>query len=164
MGVLLTAVTAMGLDIVGIDGGFLKHPLMKDYVYLVLVAVTCDGQNMPIGVAIVPGESHGWVSWFIDCMCEMGWGPLLDTKKYAATNISTNGNLVVIMDRGKGLIKGVSQLENTKIRHCFKHIERNITHAIGPSQWKVYQKLIWEIQVMFAFHIIWFDRNITFCN
>ena len=150
MGVLLAAVTATGLDIVGIDGGFLKHPHMKDFVYLVLVAITCDGNNLPIGVAIVPAESGKWVSWFIDCMCEMGWGTFLDTHNHAPvlSRQYKNAKLVCIMDRGKGLIKSVRKLNHVKIRHCFKHIERNIIAAIHSTKyWKI-AALLKEIQVM----------------
>ena len=92
-------------------------------MYLVLVAITSDGNNLPIGVAIVPAESGDWVTWFIDCMCDMGWGKFLDTHNDAPimSKLFKNGILVCIMDRGKGLIKSVHKLENVKIRHCLTY-------------------------------------------
>ncbi|XP_071740852.1 uncharacterized protein [Rutidosis leptorrhynchoides] len=112
LGPLQKGFKAIGRDLLGLDGAFMKEPATG--CILSVVGVDSNNDIYPVAYAIVEqGCGASW-TWFLQNL-----GDDLD--------LSINSNFTFISDRQKGLIHAVSNLyPSAEHRHCLRHIHGNM--------------------------------------
>ncbi|XP_071700241.1 uncharacterized protein [Rutidosis leptorrhynchoides] len=127
LGPLKKGFKAIGRDLLGLDGAFMKQPATG----CILSAVGVDSNNgiYPVAYAIVEQECGSSWTWFLECL-----GQDLD--------LSTNSNFNFISDRQKGLIQAVTNVfPCAEHRHCLRHIHGNMK---GDFRGVAYKNHLWR--------------------
>jgi len=115
-------VIKMGLDLLFIDGSWVKHDSI-DGCMIILVGITGNLEILPIAMMLCESESAEAVEWMFE-----------ELSKDEGLRICFREKKAVGMDRGLGLIKGINNALPGAYRwHCFKHIERNLVHEFGQT-------------------------------
>ncbi|XP_071738751.1 uncharacterized protein [Rutidosis leptorrhynchoides] len=103
---------AIGRDLLGLDGCFMKEPAKS----CILTAVGVDSNNgiYPVAYAIVELECGASWTWFLKCLGE-------------DLELGSNSNFTFISDRQKSLVHAVENLfPCVEHRHCLRHIHGNM--------------------------------------
>ncbi|XP_071689288.1 uncharacterized protein [Rutidosis leptorrhynchoides] len=127
LGTLKKGFKAIGRDLLGLDGAFMKQPATG----CILSAVGVDSNNgiYPVSYAIVEQECGSSWTWFLECL-----GQDLD--------LSTKSNFTFISDRQKGLIQAVTNVfPCVGHRHCLRHIHGNMK---GDFRGIAYKNHFWR--------------------
>ncbi|XP_071726929.1 uncharacterized protein [Rutidosis leptorrhynchoides] len=118
---------ALGTDLIGLDGAFMKEPTTGH----VLTTFGVDSNNgiYPVAYAIVESQSCNSWSQFLD---------------YLGKNLELNkrSNFTFISDRQKGLINAVERIyPSAKHRFCLRHLQQNM-----KKNWngKAYKDHLWR--------------------
>ncbi|XP_023766260.2 uncharacterized protein LOC111914783 [Lactuca sativa] len=121
LGPLKKGFKACIIDLVGLDGAFMKGPFPGQ----VLTAVGLDSNNgiYPLAYAIVESENTASWKWFLENL-----GDDLE--------LGSNSNYTFISDRQKGLQIAVDQLfHNGEHRYCIRHIHDNMRKKWGQTEY-----------------------------
>ncbi|XP_071699784.1 uncharacterized protein [Rutidosis leptorrhynchoides] len=127
LGALKKGFKAIGRDLLGLDGCFMKEPAKG----CILTAVGVDSNNAiyPVAYAIVDLECGASWTWFLKCL-----GEDLD--------LCSNSNFTFISDRQKGLVHAVENLfPCAEHRHCLRHIHGNMK---GSFRGVAYKNHLWS--------------------
>ncbi|XP_071718819.1 uncharacterized protein [Rutidosis leptorrhynchoides] len=127
LGALKKGFKAIGRDLLGLDGCFMKEPAKG----CILTAVGVDSNNgiYPVAYAIVELECGASWTWFLKCL-----GEDLD--------LCSNSNFTFISDRQKGLVHAVENLfPCAEHRHCLRHIHGNMK---GSFRGVAYKNHLWR--------------------
>ncbi|KAK9066298.1 hypothetical protein SSX86_013619 [Deinandra increscens subsp. villosa] len=111
LGALKRGFKAIGRDLLGLDGAFMKGP----YPGQILSAVGIDPNNgiYPVCYAIVETENLDSWTWFLQCL-----GEDLD--------LTSRSNFTFISDRQKGLLPAMANVyPSAEHRFCLRHIHEN---------------------------------------
>ncbi|KAJ9543460.1 hypothetical protein OSB04_023167 [Centaurea solstitialis] len=127
LGALKQGFKALGRDLLGLDGCFMKGM----YPGQVLTAVGVDPNHgiYPLAYAIVEAETTNSWSWFLELL-----GDDLD--------LEANSNFTFISDRQKGIIPAIAKVfPSAEHRFCYRHILENV-----KLKWKgkAYNDLLWR--------------------
>ncbi|KAJ9535201.1 hypothetical protein OSB04_un001717 [Centaurea solstitialis] len=127
LGDLKQGFKALGRDLLGLDGCFMKGM----YPGQVLTAVGVDPNHgtYPLAYAIVEAETTNSWSWFLELL-----GDDLD--------LEANSNFTFISDRQKGIIPAIAKVfPSAEHRFCYRHILENM-----KLKWKgkAYNDLLWR--------------------
>ncbi|KAD3337182.1 hypothetical protein E3N88_32702 [Mikania micrantha] len=128
LGPLKEGFKAIGRDILGLDGSFMKGP----YPGQILTAVGIDNNNgiYPLSYAIVEEENYDSWSWFIRCVGD-------------DLNLSTDSNFTFVSDRQKGILQAISRLfPFAEHRFCLRHIHENMKKNFKG---KLYKDMLWKL-------------------
>ncbi|XP_071729271.1 uncharacterized protein [Rutidosis leptorrhynchoides] len=112
LGALKRGFRALGRDLIGLDGCFMKEPARGQ----VLTAVGMDSNNgiYPVAYAIVEAENFNSWKWFLENL-----GEDLD--------LDSRSNYTFISDRQKGLIGAVDKIfPSAEHRYYLRHIHENL--------------------------------------
>ncbi|XP_022041136.1 uncharacterized protein LOC110943709 [Helianthus annuus] len=112
LGALKQGFKALGRDLLGLDGAFMKGP----YPGQLLSAVGVDSNNgiYPVCYAIVEAENLSAWTWFLDLLAD-------------DLEIPRNSAFTFMSDRQKGLLPAVSKLfPLAEHRYCLRHIHENM--------------------------------------
>ncbi|XP_035838220.1 uncharacterized protein LOC118485839 [Helianthus annuus] len=127
LGALKQGFKAIGRDMLGLDGAFIKGP----YPGQVLSAVGVDPNNgiYPVSYAIVEAETLDSWTWFLECL-----GDDLD--------LEANSNFTFLSDRQKGIIPAIMKVfPFAKHRFCLRHIYENMRLQFKG---KAFKDLLWK--------------------
>ncbi|XP_076938559.1 protein FAR1-RELATED SEQUENCE 6-like [Bidens hawaiensis] len=119
LGSLKKGFKAIGRDLLGLDGAFLKSAWPGQ----LLTAVALDPNNgyYPVAYAVVESETLNSWEWFLECL-----GDDLD--------INNRSKFTFMSDRQKGLIQAVDKLfPSAEHRFCVRHIEDNLRSLFKES-------------------------------
>ncbi|KAI3727481.1 hypothetical protein L6452_16097 [Arctium lappa] len=111
-GALKKGFKACMIDLLGLDGCFMKGPFPGQ----ILTAVGIDPNHgtYPVAYAIVEAETKSSWTWFLECL-----GDDLD--------LSRNSNFNFISDRQKGIVPAIASLfPCDEHRFCLRHIHENM--------------------------------------
>ncbi|KAJ9548454.1 hypothetical protein OSB04_020997 [Centaurea solstitialis] len=127
LGALKHGFKAMGRDLLGLDGSFMKVPFPGQ----LLTAVGVDSNNgiYPVAYAIVEAETLNSWTWFLELL-----GDDLD--------LAPNSNFTFISDRQKGILPAIAKVfPAAEHRFCVRHIHENM-----KLRWKgkAYKDLLWK--------------------
>ncbi|KAJ9542226.1 hypothetical protein OSB04_028732 [Centaurea solstitialis] len=127
LGALKHGFKAMGRDLLGLDGSFMKGPFPGQ----LLIAVGVDSNNgiYPVAYAIVEAETLNSWTWFLELL-----GDDLD--------LAPNSNFTFISDRQKGILPAIAKVfPAVEHRFCIRHIHENM-----KLRWKgkAYKDLLWK--------------------
>ncbi|KAK9047963.1 hypothetical protein SSX86_033075 [Deinandra increscens subsp. villosa] len=128
LGSLKQGFKAIGRELLGLDGAFLKGPFPGQ----ILTAVGLDPNNgiYPVAYAIVEAETMLSWSWFLECL-----GDDLD--------LGTNSNFTFISDRQKGIIPALKKVfPCAEHRFCLRHILENMKQQYRG---KIYKDALWKL-------------------
>ncbi|XP_071739147.1 uncharacterized protein [Rutidosis leptorrhynchoides] len=127
LGALKKGFKAIGRDLLGLDGCFMKEPAKG----CILTAVGVDSNNgiYPVAYTIVELECGASWTWFLKCL-----GEDLD--------LCSNSNFTFISDRQKGLVHAVENLfPCAEHIHCLRHIHGNMK---GSFRGVAYKNHLWR--------------------
>ncbi|KAJ0919838.1 putative MULE transposase domain-containing protein [Helianthus annuus] len=127
LGALKQGFKALGRDLLGLDGAFMKGP----YPGQLLSAVGVDSNNgiYPVCYAIVEAENLSAWTWFLDLLAD-------------DLEIPRNSAFTFMSDRQKGLLPAVSKLfPLAEHRYCLRHIHENMK---GSFKGRQYKDLLWK--------------------
>ncbi|KAJ9538150.1 hypothetical protein OSB04_030883 [Centaurea solstitialis] len=127
LGALKHGFKALGRDLLGLDGSFMKGP----YPGQILTAVGVDPNHgiYPLAYAIVEAETTNSWTWFLECL-----GDDLE--------LVSNSNFTFISDRQKGIIPAIAKVfPAAEHRFCVRHIQQNMKQT---WKGKVYNDLLWR--------------------
>ncbi|XP_021984919.1 uncharacterized protein LOC110880772 [Helianthus annuus] len=119
---------AIGRDLLGVDGAFMKGPFPGQ----VLTTVGVDNNNgiYPVAYAIVEAENNNSWLWFLQLL-----GQDLD--------IGPMSNFVFMSDRQKGILEAVSRLfPCAEHRFCVRHIHENMQLTFKG---RAYKDILWKL-------------------
>ncbi|KAJ9535292.1 hypothetical protein OSB04_un001609 [Centaurea solstitialis] len=127
LGPLKKGFKAIGRELLGLDGAFMKGP----YPGQILSAVGIDPNigTYPLAYAIVEAETKDSWSWFLEYLKD-------------DLELHTNSNFTFISDRQKGIIPAVAKVfPSAEHRFCLRHIHENM-----KKTWKgkEYKDLLWK--------------------
>ncbi|KAK9071946.1 hypothetical protein SSX86_008377 [Deinandra increscens subsp. villosa] len=128
LGSLKKGFKAIGRDLLGLDGAFLKGP----YPGQVLTAVGVDPNNSiyPLSYAIVEAETLNSWTWFLNCLGE-------------DLGLEANSNFTFISDRQKGIIPALEKVfPCAEHRFCLRHINENMKQKFRG---KAYKDALWKL-------------------
>ncbi|KAK1411976.1 hypothetical protein QVD17_32873 [Tagetes erecta] len=128
LGPLKQGFKAIGRDLLGLDGTFMKGP----YPGQILSAVGIDGNNgiYPLSYAIVEAETTETWTWFLECL-----GDDLD--------LVANSNFTFVSDRQKGILPAIGNLfPYAEHRYCLRHINENMKQTFKG---KAYKDMLWKL-------------------
>ncbi|XP_076887927.1 uncharacterized protein LOC143538209 [Bidens hawaiensis] len=128
LGSLKKGFKAIGRDLLGLDGAFLKSAWLGQ----LLTAVGLDPNNgyYPVAYAVVEAETMNSWEWFLECL-----GDDLDLN-----NIS---KFTFMSDRQKGLIQAADKLfPSAEHRFCVRHITDNMRNIFKG---KIYRDALWKL-------------------
>ncbi|KAJ9548062.1 hypothetical protein OSB04_020605 [Centaurea solstitialis] len=127
LGALKNGFKALGRDLLGLDGSFMKGP----YPGQILTAVGVDPNHgiYPLAYAIVEAETTNSWTWFLECL-----GDDLE--------LVSNSNFTFISDRQKGIIPAIAKVfPAAEHRFCVRHIQQNMKQS---WKGKVYNDMLWR--------------------
>ncbi|XP_076943352.1 uncharacterized protein LOC143613561 [Bidens hawaiensis] len=128
LGSLKKGFKAIGRDLLGLDGAFLKSAWPGQ----LLTAVALDPNNgyYPVAYAVVEAETLNSWEWFLECL-----GDDLD--------INNRSKFTFMSDRQKGLIQAVDKLfPSAEHRFCERHIEDNLRSLFKG---KLLRDALWKL-------------------
>ncbi|XP_022041036.1 uncharacterized protein LOC110943606 [Helianthus annuus] len=118
---------ALGRDLLGLDGAFMKGPFPGQM--LTVVGVDNNNGIYPIAYAIVESENLSSWTWFLEFL-----GSDLD--------LGGNSNFTFISDRQKGIVQAVTRLfPCAEHRYCLRHIYENMR---GTFKGDLYKNMLWK--------------------
>ncbi|XP_071738859.1 uncharacterized protein [Rutidosis leptorrhynchoides] len=112
LGPLKRGFNAIGRDLLGLDGAFMKEPASG----FMLTAVGLDSNNgiYPLAYAIVESECYSSWLWFLELLAR-------------DLDLTEMSNFTFISDRQKGLIAAVGKVfPVAEHRFCLRHIQQNM--------------------------------------
>ncbi|KAK9074018.1 hypothetical protein SSX86_006613 [Deinandra increscens subsp. villosa] len=127
LGALKNGFKAIGRDLLGLDGAFMKGPFPGQ----ILSAVGIDPNNniYPVCYAIVEAENLSSWTWFLECL-----GEDLD--------LDVRSNFTFVSDRQKGLLPAMANVfPSAEHRYCLRHIHENFK---GTFKGKEYKDMLWK--------------------
>ncbi|XP_022030311.1 uncharacterized protein LOC110931216 [Helianthus annuus] len=127
LGALKQGFKAIGRDLLGLDGAFMKGPFPGQ----ILIAVCIDPNNgiYPVCYAIVEAENINSWTWFLQLL-----GDDLDLHR--------NSNFTFVSDRQKGILQVVNKLyPNAEHRYCLRHIHENMKVTFRGN---LYKDMLWK--------------------
>ncbi|KAD3066829.1 hypothetical protein E3N88_34709 [Mikania micrantha] len=127
LGGLKQGFKALGRDLLGLDGAFMKGPFPGQ----ILCAVGVDNNNgiYLVCYAIVESETLSSWTWFLQQL-----GQDLE--------LGTNSNFTFISDRQKGILPAISNVfPCAEHRYCIRHIHENMK---GTFRGKLYKDMLWD--------------------
>ncbi|XP_022036681.1 uncharacterized protein LOC110939250 [Helianthus annuus] len=122
LGSLKQGFKAIGRELLGLDGAFIKGP----YPGQVLSAVGVDPNNgiYPLAYAVVEAETLNSWTWFLQCL-----GKDLE--------LESNSNFTFISDRQKGIIPALQKVfPCAEHRFCLRHIHENMKLRFKGKEYK----------------------------
>ncbi|KAJ9553175.1 hypothetical protein OSB04_017220 [Centaurea solstitialis] len=127
LGALKKGFAAGKMDLLGLDGAFMKGPFPGQI--LTTVGIDSNNGTYPLAYGIFEAETIQSWSWFLGCL-----GDDLD--------LSSNSNFTFMSDRQKGIIPAIARIfPCAEHRHCVRHIQQNM-----KQRWKgkVYSDYLWK--------------------
>ncbi|KAJ0592089.1 putative MULE transposase domain-containing protein [Helianthus annuus] len=127
LGALKQGFKAIGRDLLGLDGAFMKGPFPGQ----VLTTVGIDPNNgiYPLAYAVVEAETLSSWTWFLECV-----GDDLE--------LARNSNFTFISDRQKGILPAIQKLfPCAEHRFCLRHIHENMK---ATFKGKLYKDMLWK--------------------
>ncbi|XP_071699489.1 uncharacterized protein [Rutidosis leptorrhynchoides] len=126
-GPLKSGFQALGRNLLGLDGAFMKEPATGQ----LLTAVGVDSNNgiYPLAYAIVEKETYNSWLWFLNNMGE-------------DLGLNERSNFTFISDRQKGLLPAIEKLYPcVEHRYCLRHI-----HEKMKKTWSglAYKQMLWK--------------------
>ncbi|KAK9076157.1 hypothetical protein SSX86_004490 [Deinandra increscens subsp. villosa] len=128
LGALKRGFKAIGRDLLGLDGAFMKGPFPGQ----ILSAVGIDPNNgiYPVCYAIVEAETLDSWTWFLECL-----GEDLD--------LAVNSNFTFVSDRQKGLLPAMAKVfPSAEHRFCLRHIHENFKLTFRGQ---LYKDILWKL-------------------
>ncbi|KAK9049537.1 hypothetical protein SSX86_031493 [Deinandra increscens subsp. villosa] len=128
LGSLKQGYTAIGRELLGLDGAFLKGPFPGQ----LLTAVGLDPNNgiYPLAYAIVEAETMLSWSWFLQCLAD-------------DLDLGIKSNYTFISDRQKGIIPALQKVfPCAEHRFCLRHILENMKQQYKG---KIYKDTLWKL-------------------
>ncbi|KAI3733169.1 hypothetical protein L1987_64387 [Smallanthus sonchifolius] len=127
LGPLKEGFKALGRDLLGLDGAFMKGPYPGQI--LTAVGVDCNNGIYPVCYAIVESENLSSWTWFLELL-----GDDLDLCKQS--------KFTFISDRQKGLIPAIAKVfPSVDQRYYLRHIHENMK---GSFRGKLYKDMLWK--------------------
>ncbi|KAJ9540354.1 hypothetical protein OSB04_026860 [Centaurea solstitialis] len=127
LGGLKQGFKAIGKELLGLDGSFMKRP----YPGQILTAVGVDPNQgiYPLAYAVVEAETTDSWSWFLEILQD-------------DLDLNRDSNFTFITDRQKGIVPAMARVfPSAEHRFCIRHIYENM-----KKQWKgqVYKDQLWK--------------------
>ncbi|KAK9054930.1 hypothetical protein SSX86_026009 [Deinandra increscens subsp. villosa] len=128
LGALKRGFKAIGRDLLGLDGAFMKGPFPGQ----ILTAVGIDPNNgiYPVCYAIVEAETLDSWTWFLELLGD-------------DLGLSQNSNFTFVSDRQKGLLPAMAKVfPSAEHRFCLRHIHENFKQTFKGQ---LYKDIIWKL-------------------